>query len=199
MALLFFDSSGQNVLHLGKVEPLLPMDDKFIIERLHAQDKKIFDTVFTYYYSGLCAFVYQYINDRDAVEDLVQDFFVKFWTENQSLEITGSLKAYLFSSVKNSALDYLKHQQVKTKYKDQFLATNEITCESHEYAESELMEIIDQQLLKLPPRCREIFTLSRFKGISNKEIAESLNISKRTVELQISNALKALKKALADY
>ncbi len=61
------------------------------------------------------------------------------------------------------------------------------------------MEIIDQQLLKSPPRCREIFTLSRFKGISNKEIAESLKISKRTVELQISNALKALKKALSDY
>ncbi len=94
------------------------MDDKFIIERLRAQDKKLFDTVFTYYYSGLCAFVYQYINDRDAVEDLVQDFFVKFWTESQSLEITVSLKAYLFSSLKNSALDYLKHQQVKIKYKD---------------------------------------------------------------------------------
>lgn len=175
------------------------MEDKFIIDRLRAQDKKIFDAVFTYYYSGLCAFVYQYINDRDTVEDLVQDFFVKFWADSQRIEITGSLKAYLFSALRNSALDYLKHQQVKARFKDQYLATGDITSESYEYAESELMEIIDQQLLKLPPRCREIFTLSRFRGISNKEIAESLKISKRTVELQISNALKALKKALADY
>lgn len=175
------------------------MDDKFIKESLRAGDKKIFDFVFSYYYSGLCAFVYHYINDRDTVEDLVQDFFVKFWTHGQKIEIKGSLKSYLFSAVKKGALDYLKHQQVKSRYEDQFLATHNNSTDAYEYAESELMEIVEKELKNLPPRCREIFTLSRFKGDSNKEIAESLKISKRTVELQISVALKALKKVLAEY
>lgn len=173
------------------------MDETFIKQKLRNQDKNIFDSVFTYYYSGLCAFVYQFVQDRDASEDLVQDFFVSFWTDCPKLDISGSLKSYFFTSVKNRALDYLKHQQVKSQHKDYYLSIQDLTIESFEFAESELMELLDEALKKLQPRCRQIFELNRFNGKTNKEIAELLNISQRTVELQISNALKVLKKELS--
>lgn len=175
------------------------MDDFFIKEKLKSQDKSVFDAVFTYYYSGLCAFSNHFVNNKDVAEDLVQDFFVHFWTNCPDIAITGSLKSYFFTSVKNKSLDYLKHQKVKLQHKDLSLSSHEEINESDVYTETELLEIIEKKITKLPPRCREIFILSRFKGKTNKEISELLHISKRTVELQISNALKVLKKELSNY
>lgn len=173
------------------------MDDYYINKGLQNQDRIVFDFVFTYYYSGLCAFVNQYVNDKDVAEELVQDFFVRFWVDCPNLEIKVSLKAYFFASVKNDALDYIKHQAVKKRYKDYILQNSPIVFEEDAYAEKELMGIITNGLLKLQPRCSEIFVLSRFKGKSNKEISKVFKISQRTVEIQISNALKLLKKELA--
>jgi RNA polymerase sigma-70 factor (ECF subfamily) len=173
------------------------MDDIYINKGLQNQDKIVFNFVFTYYYSGLCAFVNQYVNDKDVAEDLVQDFFVHFWEDCPNIRITGSLKSYFFTAVKNEALDYLRHVEVKKRYKDYILLKKPIDLKADEYTEKELMGIIKKGLQKLQPRCSEIFVLSRFNGKSNKEIAQFFKISQRTVELQISNALKVLKKELA--
>jgi len=172
------------------------MDDSFIKSNIKNRDKKTFDSVFTYYYSGLCAFAYNYINDRDRVEDIVQDFFVCFWADCQDLEISGTLKSYFFSSVKNRCLDEIKHDTVKNSHKEHVMNKNSESDGYDEYAEAELLEIIEKAIAKLQPRTGEIFTLSRFQGKSNSEIASQLGITKRTVEIQISNALKELKKHL---
>ena len=174
------------------------MDDNYIKKRLQSQDKIAFDFVFTYYYSGLCLFVNQYVQDRDIAEDLVQDFFIHFWIDCPNINISGSLKSYFFSAVKNRSLDYIKHLEVEKQYKEHILSKSGEPSESYEYAETELMELIKIGLQKVQPRCREIFVLSRFKGKSNNEIAGVYKISQRTVELQISNALKVLKKELAN-
>jgi len=175
------------------------MDDIYIKKKLQIQDKIVFDYVFTYYYSGLCAYVNQLVGDRDVAEDLVQDFFVHFWVECPKLEISGSLKSYFFSALKNKALDYFKHIKVKNQYKEHILSKQFEESEASEYAEIELMVLIKNGLKKLQPRCREIFVLSRFQGKSNKEISEFFKISQRTVELQISNALKILRTEISDF
>jgi RNA polymerase sigma-70 factor (ECF subfamily) len=143
----------------------------------------------------------QYLKDRNAIEDLVQDFFVSVWVEAPRLHIESSLKSYLFSGIKNRCLDYQKHLNVFEKYRAFILFTsdNEDNSFDHYFAESELRQAIDKSMLKLPPRCREIFELSRHNGLSNQEISDKLGISKRTVELQISNALKILRKDLVEY
>ncbi|MBL7111517.1 MAG: RNA polymerase sigma-70 factor [Bacteroidales bacterium] len=175
------------------------MDENYIKKKLQSQDKIVFDYVFTYYYSGLCAFVNHFVHDRDVSEDLVQDFFVHFWIDCPKIEISGSLKSYFFSAVKNKTSDYFKHVKVKNHYKDHILSKQVVKTEASEYAEVELMALIKKGLKKLQPRCREIFVLSRFNGKSNKEISEFFKISQRTVELQISNALKILRIELADF
>jgi RNA polymerase sigma-70 factor (ECF subfamily) len=177
------------------------VNDLFYIEALKKRDKVAFDFIFNNYYSSLCAFSMQYINDRDTVEDLVQDIFVNLWTEAPNLKIQNSLKSYLLASVKNSCLDFRKHQKVIEKYRNFSLFSSECGSDStdHMFSESELRNSILKSLEKLPPRCREIFELSRSNYLSNKDISEKLNISKRTVELQISNALKIFRKELVDF
>lgn len=177
------------------------MKDLLLIDGLIRRDKVVFDYIFNYYYSSLCAFSMKYLNDRDASEDLVQDFFVSLWTEAPQLQIRSSLKSYFFTSVKNRCLDLQKHQKVTEKYRSHILYSTEIGDNPTDqyFAESELRLAIQKSLEKLSPRCREIFELSRLNGLSNKEISDKLGISKRTVELQISNSLKILRKELVEY
>ena len=172
-----------------------------LIEGLRQRDKVVFDYLFNYYYSSLCAFSNQYVQDQNIVEDLVQDFFVTLWLEASDLKICSSLRSYLFTGVKNRCLDFRKHQKVIEKYQTYMLfsAEGQDTSTDHYFAESELRQAIEKSLKKLPSRCHEIFELSRLKGFSNHEIAEQLGISKRTVELQISNALKSLRKELIEF
>lgn len=143
----------------------------------------------------------QYLKDKNAVEDLVQDFFVSVWMEAPRLHIEISLKSYLFTGIKNRCLDYQKHLKVTEKYKAfiLFAAENEDDSFDHYFAESELRQAIEKSMAKLPPRCHEIFELSRLNGFSNQEIADKLGLSKRTVELQISNSLKILRKELIEF
>ena len=177
------------------------MEEHFIINGLKARNKTVFDFVFHYYYSGLCAYVEKITGVEEVAEDIVQDLFVTLWIKHDSIEITKSLKDYLFTSVKNRAYDFLKHECRKKGKSDELLRTC-AECENlslNWFVESELEEIINSSLNKLPPRCREIIQLSRFDGLKNHEIAEKFGISKRTVELQISNALKHLRLDLKPY
>ena len=179
----------------------LALNDVFLIEGLGRRDKIVFDYIFNYYYSSLCAFSLQYLGDKNSVEDLVQDFFVSLWMDAPRLQIRSSLKSYLFTSIKNRCIDHQKHQKVTAKYRTFILFSSDNSNNSTDqyYAESELRQAIQSSLSKLPPRSREIFELSRLKGLTNQEISDQLKISKRTVELQISNALKVLRKELSDF
>lgn len=177
------------------------MEESFLKQGLAEKNKVVFDFVFMYYYSSLCAYAESFIKNEDAVEDIVQEFFVVIWIKGDQLKITGSLKNYFFSSVKNRCFDYLKHHKVKSK-SVQILKLREESGENtpeNWLVEKELRERIERSLQKLPPRCQEIFRMSRFGGLKNQEIADELNLSKRTVELQISNALKVLRKDLKPF
>jgi RNA polymerase sigma-70 factor, ECF subfamily len=181
------------------IEPVLK--DLLLINGLQKQDKAVFDFVFNFYYSSLCAFSQSILDDRDAAEDLVQDFFVSLWINCPDLDIKTSLKAYLFAAIRNKCLDALKHQKVSEKYRSYLFRHTGTETDSTEIflAETELRQAIQASLAKLSPRCREIFEMSRLQGLSNQEIADKLNLSKRTVELQISNSLKILRAELAEF
>lgn len=177
------------------------MNETFQKQGLSDRNKVVFDFVFQYYYSGLCAYAELIIKDQSAVEDIVQELFVTIWVKGNQLKINGSLKNYFFSSVKNRCLDYLKHQKVKCKSVEILKLVNEQNKETPEnwVVETELRDRIERSLQKLPPRCQEIFRMSRYEGFKNQEIADKLGLSKRTVELQISNALKVLRKDLKPF
>lgn len=177
------------------------MDETFLINGIKTRNKIVFDFIFHYYYSGLCAFAEKITGNEETAEDIVQDLFVTLWIKNEQISISTSLKNYLFTSVKNRSLDFLENEKRKQKKLRNLSYSKELpeNLSNLWFAESELAQIVEESLNKLPPRCKEIFVMSRFEGLKNQEIADKFGISKRTVELQISNALKSLRYSLKPY
>ncbi len=159
-----------------------------------------FQKIFEEYYPALVVFAKKYVIDLDTAREIVQNFFVKFYEKRNVLNINSSLKSYLYSSVKNSCLNYLKSNSIKQKhYKNISIQETESNDWSDKMEETELEEKIYRAVNDLPTQCSKIFKMNRFDGYSNKEIADKLNISKRTVETQISKALKKLREKFKDY
>ena len=159
-------------------------------------NKGSFNYFFDYYYSGLCVYANQYTGDLSTSEEVVQDVFVRFWEKRQSIEIENSVRFYLFRTVHNQCMNLLKHKKIENNYRQQntFEADNLSEDQWSLFNESELRHILAQAISKLPERCREIFELSRFENLKNKEIAEKLRITEKTVENQITKALNILRK-----
>ena len=177
------------------------INEETLIQRLIIGDQTAFELLFRFYYPGLVVFASQIILDSDEAEELVQDFFVKVWVNRQVIKCSDTLRSYFFTSVKNRALNFLKKQKITSKVRDDIreMVEKDWLYQPDIFFESEIQSRIDRAFKKLPPRTAEIFTLSRFKGLSNDQIAEQLSISKRTVETQISNALKFLREELEEY
>ena len=171
------------------------LEDKILIQGLVEGNSKIFDYIFLHYYSVLVAYVIKQGIDNAAAEDIVQDFFIKLWINRNSLSITESLKNYFFISIKNKCYDYFRHEKVEEKAKEMLLLDSEEGFNDRDHlAESDLRELINMAIGKLPDKCRKIFIMNRFKHMKPAEIAELEGVSVRTVEGHIGKAYKLLRK-----
>ncbi|MBA3705773.1 MAG: RNA polymerase sigma-70 factor [Bacteroidetes bacterium] len=153
-----------------------------------------FNETFHLYYEELCRIVLPIVKDKDIAEDVVQDVFVKMWIRKDELEIKTTVKGYLYKAVVFRALDHLRKQKNTTKVNDELKV---IYPQSHNNVtdsveEKELNIAINEGLDKMPENMRVIFQLSRFTGLKNREIAEQLDISIKTVESNMTKALKLL-------
>jgi len=177
------------------------INEKDLIVRLKTGDQTAFELLFHFYYPGLVMYSTQFTADRMEAEEIVQDFFVRFWQRHQQITPSDTLKSYLFLSVKNGSLNYLKHKKIEEKYIRSMteLSSNHLVYDPDLYIASELQEKVKNAIDLLPEKCREIFNMSRMRGMKNEEIAADLSLSKRTVETQISKALKVLRVELKDY
>ncbi len=164
-------------------------------------DMKSFESIFRQYYQMLCSYAYKFVNDNDMAEEIVQDLFYKLWEKRSEIQVTSSLKSYLFSSVHNRCLKYIEHRNVESRYKNYYL-TNSSELDFHQQESSnakELQGIIEKTLDSLPIRCSRIFRLNRFEGLKYNEIAVHLSISVKTVEANMGKALKLLRRNLKNY
>jgi len=159
-----------------------------------------FQKIFEEYYQGLVVFAKKYVSDLDTAREIVQDFFVKFYEKRYFLNINTSLKSYLYLSIKNSCLNYIKSSNIRQKHYENILILEKDDSNwSDKMEETELEEKIYKAVKELPTQCSRIFKMNRFEGYSNKEIAGKLDISIRTVETQISKALKILRGKFKNY
>ncbi|MEA3444853.1 MAG: RNA polymerase sigma-70 factor [Bacteroidota bacterium] len=154
--------------------------------------------VFREYYPGLINFSLSIIGDHDSSKEVVQLVFVNLWDNREKIDMNKSLKSYLFTSVRNRCLNFLRDKKKYNSYiLDIEIAGNEVFIDDEDDM-SDLKKKIEDALQKLPEKCREIFILSKINGLKYREIADDLNISIKTVENQISKALRILRNELKD-
>lgn len=167
------------------------VNDKIIINELRKGNKDVFQSVFYEYYPLLAKFAHRYINDADICEDLIQDVFTSLWEKRQGISIL-SLKAYLFTAIKNKCQDYLRHLNVRDKH-DVFLIEAYFESSGETHIHSELSEKINRILHDLPENMRLIFKQKYLNGHSASEIAEDMDVSVNTVNTQLKRAKKKIR------
>ena len=171
-----------------------------MIDHLRKGEHKAFEMLFKDWYVPMCRYAFGILQDDEEAEDVVQKFFCKLWDKRSDIDIRSSLQAYLYRSVHNECLNVIKRRKVRTEYIEQ-AALSEI---SHDKADqriiiNELEGNIQKAIEQLPPRCKEIFLLSRVNNMTYSEIADSLGIAVGTVEIQMVKALRSLRNELKDY
>jgi len=175
--------------------------DPEIVSAIRQGDEAAFERTFRKYYDRLCNYANSLLKEEDEAEEVVQTVFLTIWEKRTELEITLSLKSYLYRAVHNHCLNRFKHASVREahrEYTQNFLpqAYESVTEVIHA---SELEERIEAAVSSLPEQCQIAFRMSRFEEMKYQEIADQLGISIKTVENQIGKALKILRSALADY
>lgn len=171
-----------------------------IIRRIKEGDIEVFNSLFKSFYMPLYFSCRKFIASPEEAKDLLQNVFLRFWEKRMEIDIHTSLKAYLFRSVQNECLNYLRsvpshagEGNIEVEVSDVYATPDAVL------ATIEIEQIIENTIKQFPPQCKTIFILSRLKGLKNQQIAQKLNISVRTVDTQIYRALKILKVRLKDY
>jgi RNA polymerase sigma-70 factor (family 1) len=159
-----------------------------------------FEGLFKQYYAPLVVYACKFVSETDVAREIVQDFFVRLYEKRLSLTIDTSLKSYLYRSVYNCCMNYINQRSIQDKHIKNIDQERNIEDNlENEINSVELQNRIYSLIEALPPKCKRIFKMNRLEGLKNDEIAIRLNLSKRTVETQISKALKILRKKLSDY
>ncbi len=168
-------------------------------EKFMGLDAAEFESLFKEKFKPLTAFAYKYVKDLDLAKELVHEAFLKLWENRDVIDRNRNIKSYLYTVVANLSMNYIRDNK-------KFISTEQIyewdvkPENFRNYAEqNELSEAIISAIDRLPKKMRQIFIMSRFDGLTHKQIAEKLGISPKTVENQIGKALKKLRKDLKIY
>lgn len=173
------------------------MSDDELVEGLQADQNHCFEAIYNRYSSKLYSAAYNILRNREVCEDIIQELFIDLWLKRSHLKIL-KLNSYLYTSVKNKTLMTLRSGKVRLDLD----VIEMLVCEyatDDRLIQKEINENLERQVSSLPEKCREIFVLSRKEQLSHKEIAALLNISVKTVENQLTTALKRIRISLADF
>jgi len=175
------------------------IDDKELVALLKSGDKRAYQLLFEKYASKIYHFSLSYLANEADSEELVQDVFLKLWEKRTALDETQNIKAYVFKIAINSIYDFIRRKNIKNAFND-FVKNRAETNTSNNTWETvvlnELQLLLDELISKMPEQRRKIFHLSKINGLTNDEIADKLNLSKRTVENQLYRAILFLKSNL---
>jgi RNA polymerase sigma-70 factor (ECF subfamily) len=180
--------------------------DTIIWEKIKNNDKKAFEELFNRYHHSLCLYSFGLVKNEETAEEIVNDVFFKIWSKRNSIQINFGIKQYLFRSVSNATIDFIRQNASLSQHSfveiDELI--NETTNTNEEYIISwleneDLQKDFANAIEHLPPQCKIIFSLSRFDLLTYNEISERLNISVNTVKTQMSRALDTLRKHLEKY
>ncbi len=174
--------------------------DKDLLNFLWKDDNRGMEILFKLHYQPLYKFVYLIIKDQPLAEDVVQEVFINLWRVRHNLQGNTQFKPYLFRACKNLSFNKLKAAQKRKFTDDALMDFPQVTASVSDLLESkQLSEYLNQIIQKLPPKRQLIFRLSRFEQMTYQEIAGHLDISVKTVENQMTTALRTLRVELEKF
>ncbi|MNG06514.1 ECF RNA polymerase sigma factor SigW [compost metagenome] len=151
------------------------------------------------YHHRLCVYANSLIKNVYSAEDIVQNVFVRTWEQRSRLRPNHSIQSFLYKSVYNEFIDqYRKNQSLFTLEKNYHEALNSIVLEDDSESFERILKVVNKEIQNLPPKCKEVFMLSKQEGLTNIEIAEHLEVSIKTVEAQITKAFSILRDSLEE-
>lgn len=159
---------------------------------------RAFERLFRTYCGPLVNFARRYVMDLPVAENIVQDVFLSVWTRREQLDPTAAIRAYLYTAVKNRALNELRHIEVEQRSRETIAVPRAVEdSPEKDWSQQELASEIRSAVEQLPQRCRTIFAMSRYDNLTYGEIAQVLGLSIKTVETQMGRALKSLRSSLS--
>lgn len=178
-----------------------PNEDQILFKQIAGGHKPAFDALFRKYYSQLVRYAVTYLHDGSTAEEIVQDVFVKIWEYAPRMDINTSLAGYLYKSVRNHCLNYLKHEGIKKRYEKENTVKESVETEiaDEKFNINYFRKLLGAAVKELPHKCREIFEMAKFDGLTYEEISEYLEVSVKTVENQMGIALKKLREAMLPF
>ena len=176
--------------------------EKELINKIKDGDQQAFELLYRRYYKRMCVFAFKFLRQEDLAEEVVQEVFLNIWKNKAKIRTNTSFQSYLFQSVQNRSINCLEHEKIKKNYAEVMMVAYQDgfnTENTDSLLNQELEQLVNSTLENLPPKCRQIFIMSRFEGKKYNEIADELSISVKTVETQIGRALSVFRKALSAY
>ena len=180
-----------------------PNDEQYnqLTERLKASDREAFDQLFRSLYAPLVRFSFRYTRQKSTAADIIQDAFIKLWHHRESIDAEQSIKAYLYKIVRNLSLNHIRDRSFEQNGLDAAdMPADQLTDEDQETdLRTERLELLKKWIMELPERQSEAFRLSRFEGLDHEEIADVMNVSSRTVNNHIVQAMKNIHRLHEQY
>jgi RNA polymerase sigma-70 factor (ECF subfamily) len=177
------------------------LNEEELISLLQQDKLGAFREIYTRYWKVLYAEAYQRLKSKELSEEIVQELFTAVWHKRYAINVKTTLGGYLYSSVSNLVIDYYRKELVRLKYKESLKVVYSEADTSTEDAImlKDMMQSIESEVNQLPDKCRSVYELSRIENKTNKEIAQYLGISEKTVENHLTKALKRLRLNLGHY
>lgn len=175
--------------------------DEALLEAMARGDEQAFTVLYEKYWEKLLVIALNRVRSIEVAEELVQDLFTDLWKNRFRIVIRKNVSAYLFGALRNIILDHIRQEIVREKYIRHIsrFHHSQDNATANQIGLSDLNNALKEAVGQLPPRCRQVYELSRNEHFSNLEIADRLDISHKTVENQITKALKILRYYLREY
>lgn len=193
-------SSGRAAREIGEA------DEAELVERVRRGEDAAFETIFRCYYRPLVAFARGYVRSEAIAEELIQETFLRIWTNRTSWKIDTRIRAYLFAAVRNRCLNHLDHQRVNGRWSARAVGdeagadlTGRIPTPEEDALAGEVRAAVRAAIESLPERARAVATLRWQGGLSYAEIADAMGITRKGVENQIGRVMKVLRGKLGIY
>ncbi|WP_316822173.1 RNA polymerase sigma-70 factor [Pedobacter gandavensis] len=175
-----------------------PEEDLLLMNAIRNKDKKVFEAFYKKYYRQLFILAFRYVGKTEAAEEIVHDLFINIWNKAAQLNIQYAMKSYLFRSIVNASLNFLKREKQNAAKQLSYLNLqhSEDSEEDRRHEEEVLLKNLEDALALLPPKCKEVMYLSRFGKLKQQEIADQMNISLKTVKNHLTYGFQKLREQL---